>query len=173
MAYTVVRTDNLSGIIDGSKLVTARYNNGTNYNDPIENGVVLKLSYIDNNGPERLTWVAVAPTSDSGDQVANGTLVLIATPEMIYDKKYFNLNEYRNKPGEFLRGYVLEQGDVFSITKEGFVGNGATAANIPAVGGKVEIGSGGKLKKNDSGTFAKCIKTDTVGGETYYVLRCL
>lgn len=163
MAYAVVRTDNLSGIVDGSKLATALYYNSTPAKADIENGTVLALDSIDTTAPERFTWKAVAPAAD---KAADGTLILVATPEVLKDKKYFGLDEYTNVAGTYLRGYILEQGDVFSVTTEGF-------ATVPAVGGKVALGSAGKLTANSSGKFATCLKIETVGTKTFYVLRCL
>ena len=175
MAYAVVRTDNLSGIVDGAKLATALYYNSTPAKADIENGTVLALDSIDTTAPERFTWKAVAPAADAA---ADGTLILVATPEVLKDKKYFALDEYTNVAGTYLRGYILEQGDVFSVTKEGFT-DGATATTyIPAVGDGVSLDAAGKLKKNtgtgsSAAKFAKCLKIETVGTKTFYVLRCL
>ena len=173
MAYAVVRTDNLSGIVDGSKLVTARFYNGS----PLaladcQNGSILELSEIDtdaNKHGERFTWKAVIPSATDSvhDTSTDGKLILVATPEMIYDKKYFNLNEYTNKAGTYLRGYVLESGDVFSVTAEGFAGS-----TVPAPGDTIGLSSN-TLAKNGSGALAACVKLATVGGVPYYVLRVL
>ena len=174
MAHAIVRTDNLSGIVDGSKLATARYYVSTTPTD-IDNGTVLSLDGLDSDAPERFTWKAVAPAADAA---ADGTLVLVATPEMLYDKKYFDLGEYYNVAGTYLRGYILEQGDVFSVTKEGFT-DGATATTyIPAAGDGVSLDAAGKLKKNtgtgsSAAKFAKCVKIENAGNKTFYVLRVL
>lgn len=166
MAYAVVRTDNLSGIIDGSKLATAKYYVSTTPT-AIENGTVLALDSIDTSAPERFTWKA---TAAGADKAADGTLILVATPEVIKDKKYFALDEFTNPADGYLRGYVLEQGDVFSVTVEAF-----TSGNQPAVGNNVALAANGKLAKDTStpGKFAKCLKIETVGNKTFYVLRCL
>ena len=172
MAYAVVRTDNLSGIVDGAKLATALYYNATPAKADIENGTVLALDSIDTTAPERFTWKAVAPAAD---KAADGTLILVATPEVLKDKKYFDLDEYTNVAGTYLRGYILEQGDVFSVTKEAFTNGASATTYIPAVGNNVKIDSLGKLAKDTStpGKFAKCVKIETVGTKTFYVLRCL
>lgn len=170
MAYAVVRTDNLSGIVDGAKLATALYYNSTPAKAAIENGTVLKLDSIDTTAPERFTWKAVEIASgDRSTAKADGTLILVATPEVIKDKKYFDLDEYTNVAGTYLRGYILEQGDVFSVTAEGFT----TAPTNP--GDYITVGAAGKLVSTGStaATFAKCLKIETAGAKTFYVLRCL
>ena len=168
MAYAVVRTDNLSGIVDGSKLATARYYVSTTLT-AIDNGAVLALDSIDTSAPERFTWKAVGA---SADQAADGTLILVATPEVVKDKKYYALDEFTNPAGGYLRGYILEQGDVFSVTAEAFT---TGSGDVPAVGDKVKLSTAtaGKLTKDSSGKFATCLKIETVGNKTFYVLRCL
>lgn len=165
MAYAVVRTDNLSGIIDGSKLATAKYYVSTTPT-AIENGTVLLLDSIDTSAPERFTWKAIAA---GADQAADGKLILVATPEVVKDKKYFNLDEFINPAGGYLRGYVIEQGDVFSVTAEGF-----TSGNEPTLNETVALAAGGKLAgSSTTGKFAECLKIETVGTKTFYVLRAL
>ncbi len=166
MAHAIVRTDNLSGIVDGSKLATARYYVSTTPTD-IDNGTVLALDGLDSTAPERFTWKA---TAAGADKAADGTLILVATPEVLVDKKYFDLGDFYNVAGSYLRGYILEQGDVFSVTGEAF-----TASNEPAAGNNVALAAGGKLAKDTStpGKFAKCIKIETAGNKTFYVLRVL
>ena len=169
MAYTIVRTDNLSGIVDGSKLATARFYASDDLT-AIENGAVIELKSIDSDAPDRFTWKAEAV---SADKAADGNLILVATPENNYERKYFDLADFRNEAGDYLRGYVLEQGDVFSVTVDGFTSGATTAANVPSVGDKVAIETTGKLIKNANGKFAKCLKIETAGTKTFYVLRVL
>lgn len=109
MANAVVRTDNLTGIVDGSKLVTLKIK-GT----AVENGTIVALgdalTDIDRDAYDYSTEVEV-------NNVLNGTAILVATPEIKADKKYYSLDEFTNEVGTYARGYVLEFGDEFSCTK--------------------------------------------------------
>lgn len=106
--YACVRTDNMSGTVQGKNLVSLKYNG------EIENGsVVVVGGYIDG---EREVRNATAPAKDSTLR----DLALIATPEVIKDKDYYSIANFINEDGDICRGYRLISGDIFSLTKEAF-----------------------------------------------------
>lgn len=107
--YACVRTDNMSGTVEGKNLVSLKYDG------EIENGsVVVVGDYVDG---EREVRTATAPTKDAKVR----DLALIATPEVIKDKAYHSIANFINNEGSICRGYRLTPGDIFSVTKEAFV----------------------------------------------------
>lgn len=134
MAYCIVNTDSMTGTKDPAKLVSLRCV------DPVENGNVLVIGSIMEG--EREIYEGTKPTgSETLKQI-----VLVATPEVMYDERKKNLNEFRNEPdGQPIRGYMMESGDRFSISAEGFEGT-------PEVGAKVTLSAGYKFAVAGSGT---------------------
>lgn len=200
MAYAVVRTDNLTGITDGSKLASAKYYADASSDvgaSQIENGNIVKLVKYLNTEPERETWQAVAP--DAGDVVdkCHGKLGLVATPEVVYGyKKYYELDEFVNladevsataitKRANAARVYLLEPGDEFSVTKEAFVANAdpgdavskkyitlaGNTTKMTALADAPVVGGAGDDKNDPVPYFAECIKKEVVGKYTYFVLK--
>lgn len=120
--YACVRTDNMSGTVEGKNLVSLKYNGD------IENGSVVKVGdYVDG---EREVREAVAPAKSA----AVRDLAIIASPEVIKDKTYHSIANFINESGSICRGYRLTSGDIFSLTKEGF----ASGASLK-VGAFVEL----------------------------------
>lgn len=142
--YACVRTDNMSGTVEGKNLVSLKYNGD------IENGCVVAVGDLVEG--EREVRNATAPGKT--DKVAD--LALIATPEVIKSRTYHGLSEFINLKGSILRGYRLTSKDVFSITKEGFE-SGATLAK----GSVVELNGSAKLNAVATATGA----TNTVVGK--------
>lgn len=106
--YACVRTDNMSGTVEGKNLVSLKYNG------EIENGSVVAVGdYVDG---EREVRIATAPAKDAKVR----DLALIATPEVIKDKTYHSIANFINEEGSICRGYRLTSGDIFSVTKEAF-----------------------------------------------------
>ena len=172
MAYGVVRTDNLAGTDVRSMLVSIKYivttGSGASAVDTetaIENGNVLKVGPLING--EREIYKGTAPAA--GDNIED--IVLVATPELMYDERKHNLDEFINEAGRPARGYKLHTGDVFSVTKEALDGKAK-----PAVGDKVELKAGTKLNVAASATSGSTqvgtiIAVDVVGRYTYYAIR--
>lgn len=160
MAYAVVRTDNLSGIIDGARLATVHFYNGAN-KAAIENGNIISLNGLDEPG----VYKAIAPTANQG----LGKLALVATPEIMSDRQYKNLDDFINAAGAEVRVYILHSGDVFSVTAEALDG---TVGNT-TVG--VEVQAGTKLKVVTSATnaVADYLGSDVENGYTYYKFRVI
>ena len=120
--YAVVRTDKMYGTDVRSGLVSIKYivvdNSGSSPVDvptAIENGNVLKVGALMGDatkGYEREVYQGSAPAAN--DALAD--IVLIATPEVLYDERLHNLSDFRNEADGICRGYRLHTGDIFSVT---------------------------------------------------------
>lgn len=130
MNYAVVRTDNMTGTDVRSQLVSIRYM-GADGETPtaIENGNVLKVGKLIEG--EREIRIGSAPAANTPlDEI-----VLIATPELLYDPRLKALDDFRNEAdGKPARGYRLHNGDNFSVTKGALDGK-----EEPAVGDAVQL----------------------------------
>ena len=98
-------------------------------------------------------------------------IVLIATPELLYDERLHNLDDFYNKAGVIARGYRLHTADIFSVTKDALDGK-----TTPEVGDAVELKAGTKLNVAASATsgstvIGKIIDINIVGRYTYYVIE--
>lgn len=164
MNYAVVRTDNLTGTDVRSQLVSIRYM-GADGKTPtaIENGNVLKVGQFIEG--EREVRIGSAPAAtDSLDEI-----VLIATPELLYDERLKALDDFRNEAnGKPARGYRLHNGDNFSVTKGALDGK-----STPEVGDIVELKAGTKLNVAASLTASSTqvgviTEVQVVGPYTYY-----
>lgn len=133
MAYAIVRTDLMSGTKQPADLVSIKYQ-VSSVDTAIENGNVALVGALGTG--EREVYLASTPAVDS----ALEDVVLVATPELNYDERLKNLNQFRNEAGEIARGYRLRSGNVFSVTAE------ALTATTPAVGNTVELQADTKLK---------------------------
>lgn len=162
--YGVVRTDNMFGTDVRAGLVSVRYMNAENEAAEIENGSVVKIEALAEG--EREIYVAKDVATD--DKIKD--VVLIAAPEVMYDERLRNLDEFINEAGKAVRGYHLHTGDIFSVTKEALVG-----AEAPAVGNIVELAKGTKLSVAEAATGAtvvgKIIEVEIAGRYTYYVIK--
>lgn len=164
--YGVVRTDNMFGTKIGTGLASVRYM-GTDGNTPteIENGCVVKVGAL--IAGEREVHVG-------GDVAANDKIsevVLIAAPEVDYDERKKNLDDYINEAGKNIRGYHFHTNDTFSVTKECLTG-----AAKPVIGDIVELAAGTKMKVVKSVTegstvIGKIIDIEVAGRYTYYVIE--
>ncbi len=67
-------------------------------------------------------------------------IVLVASPEVRYEEEKRNLDDFINEAGAPARGYRLYNGDIFSITINGFAGEGE-----PEPSDVVELVAGTKL----------------------------
>ena len=170
MAYCVVRTDLMHGTHAPEDMVPLRFYDGNDALAAVENGVIAKITALETHGTgasttyEREIWKAVAAAGT--DVLAD--CVLIATPEVMYDERKRNLDEFINEAGVPARGYRLRDRNMFSLSAEGFV-------VVPAVGDTVYIGAGGKLTKTNPGSgataFGKCVHIETVGSKTFYAIQ--
>ena len=166
MAYGVVRTDKLMGTDVRSMLESVKYMGAGSTATAIDNGNVVKLDGSLMTG-EREIKKGVTPAAND----ALDAIVLIASPEVMYDERKRNLDEFQNEAGKVCRGYHLHSGDIFSVTKDALDG-----AAAPAVGNVVELKAGIKLNVAASATsgstvVGKIIAVDVVGRYTYYVIQ--
>lgn len=166
MAYAVIRTDAMAGTDVRGQLVSVKYM-GADGATPtaIENGNVLKIGALMTGEREIYIGGAVA-ANDKIDDV-----VLIASPEVVYDERKRNLDDFVNEAGKACRGYHIHSGDTFSVTAEALSGTGT-----PAVGNIVELAAGTKLAFAASATtgstkVGRIIAVDVVGRYTYYAIK--
>ena len=125
----------------------------------VENGVIVQLQGYENG--EREVHKAVAATADAD----LNECAIIAAPEVMYDERLKNLEDFINEKGKAVRGYIPRSRNTFSFTKEGFV-NGV----VPTVGAEVGIGANGKINASGTG-LGKCVHIEQVGRYTYYAIE--
>lgn len=163
MAHPIVRTDLMSGTVDGAQLRSVMYYDGEKTAE-VENGAIVKLEGM----LDREVFKGVAPKA--GDELKD--LVLIASPEIIYEKSNSNLEDFINPKDEPARGYRLHIGNIFSVTSDGFVvGEGAEVEK----GDVVEIVDGvkptiAKTATEGNTKIGVVADIDVVGGKTYYAV---
>ena len=150
MAYTVIRTDLMSGTKQPADLVSLRFYGADGQPAEVENGVIVKLQGYEDG--EREVMKAVAATAD--DDL--NECAIVAGVEVMYDERKKNLDEYINEAGKAVRGYIPRSRNIFSVTKEGFVGGTA-----PTKGAKVGIGTG----------LGTCVDVEVAGRYTYYAIK--
>lgn len=174
--HAVVRTDRLFGTDNRAGLISVKYfvfdsESGPAEAHAIENGNVLKATNLlvldeDAGTAEREIFQGFAVAAN--DKLKD--VVLVASPEVMYDERLRNLDDFINEADKAARAYRLHSGDIFSVTKEALTGKAA-----PAVGDVVELAAGTKLKvaasaTSGSTTVGKIIAIDVVGRYTYYVI---
>lgn len=161
--HTVVRTDLMEGTNVASKLVSLRLYDGeakTANKIDCDNGTLVTLGGYEED--EREVRHAELATAEA--EVTE--CVLVATPEVMYDERQKNLDEFYNEAGTIARGYYLQSKDYFSITKEGFVGGTVPSAAETSVG----IGAGGKIDASGSG-LGTVRAIEQTSRYTYYVIQ--
>lgn len=163
--HGVVRTDNMWGTDVRAGLVSIKFL-GSDGETPteIDNGNVLKVGALMEG--EREIYAGAVPAVDD----ALSDIVLIATPEVMYDERKHNLSEFYNEANKPCRGYRLHKGDVFSVTID------ALDADDPAVGDFAELQADTKLAvvsevTQGSTKVGTIIAIDVVGIHTYYAIR--
>jgi len=157
----VVRTDKMFATDNRAGLVSVRYQPSDTMT-AIDNGNVVKIGALEEGSRE--VYKGVTPAADD----AIKDIVLIASPEVMYDERKRNLDEFQNAEGAIARGYHLHTNDIFSVTKEALTGD------EPAVGKVVELAAGTKLNVAASATgtlVGTIIDINVVGRYTYYVIQ--
>ena len=171
MAYPIVRTDLMMGTNNESLLRTFKYLPGGTPT-AINNGCVVLLDSIllnsDDIVEDREVWKAVTPAATS----ALKDIVLVATPELMADERKKNLSAFCYEADALCRGYILHENDIFSVTSDGF----DTALDSVTVGSVVELAASNKMSiaaslTSGSTQVGKIIQVETVGSNTYYVVR--
>lgn len=162
----VVRTDKMFATDNRAGLVSVIYKpDGTP--TAIENGCVVKAVSLDTGSREIYKGEKPAATDKIED------IVLIATPEVMYDERKKNLEDFVNEAGSVCRGYRLHENDIFSVTKDALVGEGS-----PAVGHLVELTADCKLNVVTEATGEEAatvvgtiIAVETAGRYKFYVIQ--
>ena len=157
----VVRTDKMFATDNRAGLVSVRYQPGDTMT-AIDNGNVVKIGALEEGSRE--VYKGVTPAAED----AIKDIVLIASPEVMYDERKRNLDEFQNAEGAIARGYHLHTNDIFSVTKEALTGD------EPAVGKVVELAASTKLNVAASATgtlVGTIIDINVVGRYTYYVIQ--
>ena len=164
MGYGVVRTDNMTGTDVRAELVSVRYQ-PSDTKTAIENGNVVKIGDLETGSREVYKGLTPAANNNIKD------IVLVASPEVMYDERKRDLDEFINEAGTIARGYHLHTNDIFSVTIDALDGN-----SEPAVGDVVELKAGTKLNVVDSLTngstkVGDIIDINIVGKYTYYAIK--
>lgn len=165
MSYGVVRTDKMAGTDVRSELVTVKYMGAGSTETAIENGNVVILGDLVTG--EREIYKGTTPAANS----ALNDVILIASPEVMYDERKHNLVDFRNEAGALCRGYRLHQHDIFSVTADCL-----NAGSDAAVGNVIELMAGTKLKNvasltSGSTKIGEIIAKETVGSLEYFVIE--
>ena len=151
--FPMFRADNLAGTTQGKYLASVRMT------EDLANGsIVVPGAY---EAGAREVRVCAAPTAS--DKI--GKLAILGSEEVVKGVKYDTVGGFTNKKDTAARAYILEAGDVFSVSKEGFVA-------VPAVGGAVKVAAGAyKLGTEGDVTVGECIAIEQDGATTWYVVR--
>ena len=159
MAYCVIRTDLVSGTKQPADLVSLRFYNAEGEKAEVENGVIVHLQGYEEGEREVRKAVAATAGADLNE------CAIIAAPEVMYDERLKNLEDFINEKGKAVRGYIPRSRNTFSFTKEGFV-DGV----VPAVDAEVGIGVNCKIDAAGTG-LGKCVHIEQVGRYTYYAIE--
>lgn len=159
MAYCVIRTDLVSGTKQPADLVSLRFYNAEDEKAEVENGVIVHLQGYEEGEREVRKAVAATAGADLNE------CAIIAAPEVMYDERLKNLEDFINEKGKAVRGYIPRSRNTFSFTKEGFV-NGV----VPTVDAEVGIGANGKIDAAGTG-LGKCVHIEQVGRYTFYAIE--
>lgn len=157
--YCVIRTDLMSGTKQPADLVSFRFYDAEGNAADVENGVIVKLEGYEDGEREVMKAVSATAGADLND------CAVVAGVEVMYDERKKNLDEYVNEAGKITRGYILRSRNMFSVTKEGFVGG-----IVPVKDAAVGIGDGGKIDAAGTG-LGTCVHIETAGRYTYYTIK--
>lgn len=129
MAYAVINTDSMSATKDASKHVCFKI-----VNTALENGSVVKIGSLVTG--ERQLYTYSTPQAST----PLTSIAILVTPELVADERKKALSDFRNEVGDKALGFMLEKGDVFTITAEGLTGTSIAVGNV------VELQANTKLK---------------------------
>ena len=157
--YCVIRTDLVSGVAQGADLVHLRFYGADGEVAEVENGVIALLQGYEEDQHEVKKAIAASAGADLNE------CAIIAAPEVMYDERKHNLDEFINEAGKAVRGYIPRSRNLYSFTAEGFVGG-----VVPEKGAEVGIGAEGKIDAAGTG-LGKCVDIDVAGRYTYYTIE--
>ena len=159
MAFAVIRTDLMSGTKQPADLVSLRFYDAEGNQAEVENGVIVELQGYEDGEREVMKAVAANAGADLNE------CAIVAGVEVMYDERKKNLDEYINEAGKAVRGYIPRSRNIFSVTKDGFVGG-----TVPVKGAEVGIGTGGKIDAAGKG-LGVCVDIEIAGRYTYYAIK--
>ena len=125
----------------------------------VENGTIVELQGYEDGQREVMKAVLATSASKIED------CAIVATEEVMYDERKKNLDEFINEAGPIARGYIPRSRNMYSITKDGFVGG-----TVPAKGDEVGIGADGKVDAAGTG-YGTIMAVEIAGRYTYYVIK--
>lgn len=157
--HCVIRTDLMSGTDVGADLVSLRVYDAEGNHIAVDNGTIVELQGYEEG--QREVMHAVLATAESDME----NCAIVATPEVMYDERKTNLDEFVNEAGSICRGYIPRSRNMYSVTKEAFVGE-----TVPANKAKVGLGANGKLDTAATG-WGTVMAIETAGRYTYYVIK--
>ena len=163
--HAVIRKDRLYGTDVAPALVSLRFMDSNDDGAEIDNGNVVKLVGLMDGERELYKAVAPAANTDLKD------IAIVGTPEVMYDERKKNLDEFVNEADADSLGYRPHAGDMFGVTAEGL-----SAAAAIAKGDIVELQAGTKLKVVKSATSGSTqvgviADINKAGRYTYYVVE--
>lgn len=161
--HGVVRTDRLYGTDVAANLISVKYMGSGSTETAIDNGNF--VIFGDLMEGEREVFKATTPAADS----ALGTIALVATPEVMYDERKKNLEDFVNEAGKVARAYILHANDIFSVTEEALDFEGSVNVNDdvgPGDSTKIAIGT-----KATTSKIGKVIAVEKMPRRTYYVIK--
>ena len=151
--FPMFRADNLAGTTQGKYLASVRMT------EDLANGSIVVPGAYEAGAREVRACAAPA----AGDTI--GKLAILGSEEVVKGVKYDTVGGFTNKAGTAARAYILETGDVFSVSKEGFVA-------VPTVGASVKVAAGAhKLGTAGDVTVGECVAIEQDGATTWYVVR--
>ena len=157
--HCVIRTDLMSGTDVGADLVSLRVYDAEGNHIAVDNGTIVELQGYEDG--QREVMHAVLATAES----AMENCAIVATPEVMYDERKTNLDEWVNEAGSICRGYIPRSRNMYSVTKEAFVGE-----TVPENKAEVGLGANGKLDTAATG-WGTVMAIETAGRYTYYVIK--
>lgn len=169
--HAVFRSDLMSGTDVAADLVSLRFYNGTTSSATtadVDNCVIALLGEFESTATKTEREIRKASAAADDSDLKN--CVVIATPEVMYDERKKNLDEFYNEAGTICRGYRLRQGNIFSVTAEAFASSPASVAIGTALG----IGANGKIATsvgNGKTTLGYLRAVETTKRYTYYVIE--
>ena len=159
MGYCVFRSDLMSGTDVASDLVSGRVYDESDNPIAVENGTIVELKGYEEGEREVMKAVLASASSKISD------CAIIGSEEVMYDERKKNLDEFINEAGSICRGYIPRSRNMYSVTKEGFVGE-----SVPEKGAEVGIGEGGKVDASGTG-YGTIMAVEVAGRYTYYVIK--
>ena len=159
MAYAVIRTDLMSGTKQPADLVSLRFYDASGNKAEVENGVIVKLQGYEDGEREVMKAVAASAGDDLND------CAIVAAPEVMYDERKKNLDEFINEAGKAVRGYIPRSRNEFSETNERFV-----AGTPHTKGAEDVIGTPSNIEAAGKG-LGVCVDVEVVGRYTYYAIK--